>query len=119
LTPGIRSGIIDVDGWEAVNPMRIELTNKTHWRDDHIRAFLRRSIQEERPDLCRHSAPAMRVEIVYTRPNGRTKGSSSGLGRIRGNWIKVRLPKHLEPDRIDFAMVIAHELAHTRGMSDE
>jgi hypothetical protein len=44
--------------------MRIELTNKTHWRDDHIRAFLVRGIQDERPDLCKRGAPAMHVTVA-------------------------------------------------------
>lgn len=102
--------------------MRIELTNKTHYRDDHIRAFLKRSIPEERPDLCKHGAPALRVTIVYTRPGGRTGEHArgcSGCARVKSNWMKVRLPKNHEPDRIDFAHVIAHELAHTRGMRGE
>jgi predicted metal-dependent hydrolase len=32
--------------------------------------------------------------------------------------MKVRLSKRT-PDKVDFAMVIAHELAHTRGARDE
>lgn len=102
--------------------MKIQLTNKTHWRDDHVRAFLTPSIQEERPDLCKRGAPTLKVVICYTRPGRRTGESatySSGLGALRGNWIKVRVPKNHDPDRIDFAHTIAHELAHTRGMSDE
>jgi hypothetical protein len=102
--------------------MKIALTNKTHYRDDHIRAFIKRGIREERPDLCKRGARPMKVEIVYTRPGGRTglgAAGSSGLGSINGNWIRVRLPKNHAPDRIDFASVIAHELAHTRGMRDE
>jgi hypothetical protein len=33
------------ESWEALDPMRIELTNKTHYRDDHIREFLKQSIR--------------------------------------------------------------------------
>lgn len=99
--------------------MKIDLHNKTHWRDDHIREFLKRGIREERPDLCKRGAPAIIVHIVYTRPDGSKSGYSSGCARVKQNWMKVRLPKNIAPDRIDFAHVIAHELAHTRGMSDE
>lgn len=96
--------------------MKITLNNKTHWRDDHIRAFISRQMLEERPDLCRRGTPALHVKIVYTRRNGSTY--SSGEATVRGNWMKIRLSKRT-PDKVDFAMVIAHELAHTRGAKDE
>jgi hypothetical protein len=70
----------------------------------------------ERPDLCKRGAPALTVVVVYTRRNGSTY--SSGLARIKGNWMKIRLSKRT-PDKLDLAMVIAHELAHTRGAKDE
>ena len=34
---------------------------------------------------------------------------------IKGNSMTVRLSKE-NPDKVDFAFVITHELAHTRGM---
>lgn len=93
--------------------MRIKLTNKTHYRDEHIRAFLVRMIQTERPDLCKHGAPPMQVYVVYRR---NTNGSS-GCAYYDSRWIKVRLPKNTAMvDKVDFAHVIAHELAHTRGL---
>lgn len=96
--------------------MKIAFTNKTHWRSDHLRAFITKQLPEERPDLCKRGAPALRVTIVYTRRMGST--GSSGEAVIKGNWMKVRLSKHI-PDKVDLAMVIAHELAHTRGARDE
>jgi hypothetical protein len=93
--------------------MKIKLTNKTHWRDDHIRAFIQRAARDERPDLCKRGAPALKVTVVYTR--GGSQGSS-GCATYHSNWLKVRLPKHGLPDKIDFAHVIYHELAHTRGL---
>lgn len=93
--------------------MRIKLTNKTHYRDDHIRAFLVRGIQAERPDLCKALARPMNVRIVYRR---NTSGSS-GCAYLHSHWMTVRLPKSTAMvDKVDFAHVIAHELAHTRGL---
>jgi len=93
--------------------MKIDLHNKTHWRNDHIRAFLVPMIREERPDLCKRGAPTLKVIVVYTRGGN----GSSGCAYVKSNWMKIRLPKNVEPDKVDFAHVIAHELAHTRGMT--
>lgn len=92
--------------------MRIELNNKTHWRSDHIKAFIEYSMKDERPDLFKRGAPALRVRVVFTR--GR-HGGSSGHALIRGNSMTIRLNRE-NPDKVDFAFVITHELAHTRGM---
>jgi hypothetical protein len=93
--------------------MRIELKNKTHYRDDHIRAFLVKGIQTERPDLCKHGARPMRVIVSYRR---NTSGSS-GCAYLHSHWMTVRLPKDTTKiDKVDFALVIAHELGHTRGL---
>lgn len=54
----------------------------------------------------------MKVRVVYTR--GRGTGSS-GCASYYSRSFTVRLAK-INPDKTDFAMVIAHELAHTRGM---
>jgi len=98
--------------------MRIELTNKTHWRDDHIRAFLAKGMKDERPDLCKHRAPPMRVTVTYTRPRHELHHGSSGYAYYRSRTMTVRLPKE-NPDKVDFAHVIAHELAHTRGLTHD
>ena len=101
--------------------MRIELTNKTHWRDDHIRAFLARGMQAERPDLCKRGAPPMCVTITYrkaTRPGFIPNGHSSGYAYYHSRTMRVRLPRE-NPDKVDFAHVIAHELAHTRGLKHD
>jgi Zn-dependent peptidase ImmA (M78 family) len=94
--------------------MKIELHNKTHWREDHIRAFLVRGIQAEREDLCKHGAPAMKVYVVYTRGHVKT----SGYAYYNSRWMKVRLPK-VNPDKVAFAHTIFHELAHTRGLTHD
>lgn len=96
--------------------MKIVLMNKTHWRDDHIRAFLVRGIQMEREDLCKRNALPMMVRICYTRG---WSPASSGCAYLHSRSITVRLPKNVEPDRIDFAHTIVHELAHTRGLTHD
>ena len=95
--------------------MRIELNNKTHWRSDHIKAFIAHVAKDERPDLCKRGAPALHVRVVYTR---NSTGSSSGYATLRSNSMCVRVSKH-NPDKVDFAFVIAHELAHTRGVDHD
>ena len=92
--------------------MRIELDNKTHWRSDHLKAFIARGVKDERPDLCKRGAPALKVRVVYTRSH--TKGSS-GYAYYNSNQMTIRLAK-VNPDKVDLAGVIYHELAHTRGM---
>lgn len=92
--------------------MRIHIDNATHYRNDHIRAFVAQAMKVEREDLCKRGALPMRVKVGYIRNGGR---GSSGYAYYHRNYIKVRLPK-ANPDKVDFAFVIAHELAHTRGM---
>lgn len=93
--------------------MKIILTNKTHWRSDQIRQFIRTIMKEERPDLCRRGAPALRVQVSYNRQKDR--GHCSGYATYHSNWMRIMLPSQTV-DRIDLAHCIAHELAHTRGM---
>lgn len=93
--------------------MKINLQNKTHWSDDHIRAFAKRAVRDERPDPCKRGAPELTVDVGYTRGWSRR---SSGCACVNSNWIKVRLPKRGTPDKLDFTHVIVHELAHTRGV---
>jgi hypothetical protein len=109
------SGEVSHDEWHTTlgETMKINLQNRTHWRDDQIRAFLNRAMRDERPDLCKRGAPALTVVVVYKR----NRGGSSGCAYLNSNWITVRLPKWGTPNRLDFAFVITHELAHTRGVA--
>jgi len=96
--------------------MKITFNNKTHWRSDHIRAFIAHELKDERPDLCKRGAPALKVKVTYTRRAG--SSYSSGCAYLNSNWMNIRLSKHT-PDKVELGHVIAHELAHTRGMNHD
>lgn len=92
----------------------MKVRNRTHWRTDHIRAFLLRIAKDE---LEGHWAGAkgIHVDVVYTRPGRNRAGYSSGCATIGGVCMMIRIAKET-PDLIDFAHVIAHEMAHLRGV---
>src|SRR5215472_14739094 len=95
-----------------VRPRRLRVINKTHWRTDHIRAFVNRVAQEE---LDPEKRKGYVVYIEYAHGHG----FSSGHAPYGGNHITVRLSSGNNgklPSKTDFAGVIAHEMAHTRGM---
>jgi hypothetical protein len=86
----------------------MKIVNETHWRTDHLKAFVSRIAGYE---LNAAQRKPLVVTFRYTR-GGR---SSSGWASYYGDTCLVRLSKHY-PDKVDLAFVIAHELAHTRGM---
>lgn len=88
----------------------MKIINKTHWQTAHLRAFIQPLAAEE---LTQKQRAWLRITFVYTRRAGSTY--SSGCAVLNGTTATVRLSKHT-PDKIDLAMVIAHELAHVRGM---
>jgi hypothetical protein len=93
----------------------MKIVNKTHWRTDHLRAFLRRAADTEfsgLPDKWKRGV----ATFVYTRRNG--SSYSSGCATLNGFHMTIRLSKHT-PDKIDLAEVIAHEMAHLRGMTHD
>ncbi len=92
--------------------MKIKLVNQTHWRSDHLRAFIRQAARDERPDLCKRGAATLHVTVKYNRQVDR--GWCSGVAGICCNWIRIMLPSKVV-NKVDLAYVIAHELAHTRG----
>lgn len=85
------------------------IINKTHWRADQLRAFVSRIAAEE---LTADRRKRLKITFVYTRKAGSCY--SSGFAYYHGS-ATVRLSKHM-PDKVDLAICIAHELAHTRGM---
>ncbi len=92
--------------------MKIKLVNQTHWRSDHLRAFIRRVARDERPDLCKRGAGTLHVTVKYNRQVDR--GWCSGLAAYHINQMTIMLPSQTV-NKVDLAQVIAHELAHTRG----
>jgi len=86
----------------------MKIVNKTHWQTKHLRAFLSRVAQNE---LSAEQRARTTVTFTYTRGSC----GSSGFASYSSGHATVRLSKHT-PDKIDLAFVLAHELAHTRGM---
>ncbi len=88
----------------------MKITNKTHWQTAHLRAFLSRIAAEE---LSASQRARLRFTFQYTRKTGSRYSSGYACG---GRIAQVNLSKHT-PCKLDLARVIAHELAHVRGMS--
>jgi len=88
--------------------MKIE--NRTHWDTAHLTAFIKRVAAEELDPARRK---ALKVNFQYNRQTD--NGSCSGRASCPGHHAIIMLPRKTV-DRIDLAHVIAHELAHTRGM---
>mgnify|MGYP001563717773 CR=1 FL=1 len=86
----------------------MKITNKTHWQTEQLRAFVARIAADEL-DAAHRSK--LHVTFSYTRGGCH----SSGYASYTSGRAKVRLSKHT-PSKLDLAFVIAHELAHTRGM---
>jgi hypothetical protein len=110
----------------------VKIVNSTHWRTDHLRAFISRLVKEELCDRPQ-AQKILTVYVKYTRPGPRRAainpdeawangeywkhgGYSSGCATIGGFRMTIRLPKNHIPDKIDFAAVLGHELAHVRGL---
>lgn len=94
--------------------MKITFRNRTHWRTDQLRAFVKRILPQERAALCKRGAPPLRVRVVWNRGGDRYTGVS-GYASYFSNSITIKLASG-GVDKTDLAHTIAHELAHTRGM---
>ena len=86
--------------------MRIELRNQTHWRTDHLRAFVREAVKRERPGMCKQWS-SLRVTFVYNRGAERHK-SCSGRAWLNSNSMRICVPSGAI-DRTDLAHVLIHE----------
>jgi signal recognition particle subunit SEC65 len=87
----------------------MKIINQTRYRTDHLRAFVRRIAEDELSPKKRKVA-----EITFVRA-ANSGGWSSGHASLGGRRMKVRIPASAK--KIDLAMVIAHEMAHLRGMN--
>ncbi len=88
----------------------MKIVNETHWRTDHLRAFIQRVAEVELDGPARK---ALKVTVTYNR--AKDKGYVTGCAFLRSNIARLMVPRQVV-DRVDLAHVIAHELAHTRGM---
>ncbi len=88
----------------------MRINNQTHWRTDHLRAFISRVAQDELDPAQRKR---LRVTIRYNRQKNR--GWCSGRASYRHPVMTIMVPSQCV-DRVDLANVTAHEMAHTRGM---
>lgn len=89
----------------------MKLTNKTKWRTADLLAFFRRVAKDE---LDPAHFKRLHATVVYTR-GGPNRGYSSGHAYLRSNTMTLRVSAH-EVDKVDMAHVIAHEMAHCRGL---
>lgn len=78
----------------------MRLDNRTHWRNDHILAFVRRVAEVE---LDAAQRKTMTVRVRY----GRRGASTSGHAPYYGRRIQVMVGSDAI-DRTDFAHTIAH-----------
>lgn len=90
--------------------MKIE--NRTHWKTEHLRAFASRVAETELEVEGRKRA---KLIFEYTRAG---RGGSSGRAWYASQRAVVRVARN-HPDKLDLAMVIAHEMAHLRGLRHE
>lgn len=105
----------------------MKIYNHTNYRLSHLRAFCQRIGKYQlEPDQLRN----LRIHINYRRDGSRMEPnkeldihpepygarSCSGKAFLNSSLMYVNVPASLI-DRIDLAMVIAHEMAHTRGMT--
>lgn len=92
----------------------MKIVNKTCYETADLRAFVSRIAQDELDPSLRK---IVTVEIV---PSRNCTGSSSGHAFPKRHLCRVRIcttaSQLTDWQRIDFAAVIAHELAHLRGM---
>jgi len=96
----------------------MRMQNQTHYSTKYLRAIVCRVMRME--ELSPLKRKRMRVDIVQGR--GGSGSGSSGTAYVRGSWIKVSIQTKgplTDFDKIDFAVVVAHELAHCRGLSDD
>jgi hypothetical protein len=92
---------------------RMRVVNKTKWRTDQLKAFAVRAAKDE---LDPEKAKRLNITFVNTRPQDDRAYSSGLCYRLGGNDIVVRLHRKLQ-NKTDLAMVLAHEMAHARGMN--
>lgn len=90
----------------------IVIDNQTHWRTADLRRIV---VRVARDTLPPGALPRFAVRFNFTRPGTATHGGSSGHAPVPGYKATVSIDPR-RPDRVDVAMVVAHEIAHLRGL---
>jgi len=85
----------------------MQITNNTHWCTRNIKTFIVRVAEKELLDAA--WTEMLQVTVRYSRNVG-----VSGEAGYRSRYMILRLPHHC-PDKVAFAKLIAHELAHCQG----
>jgi hypothetical protein len=90
----------------------MKFINKTHWHTPDLAKIIRRCERLELNEMSRERRKRITCRIAYTKGSGR---GSSGYATYNGfNWT-VRVGKDFI-DKVDFAGVCVHEMAHLRGL---
>jgi predicted SprT family Zn-dependent metalloprotease len=95
----------------------MKITNTTKWQTTQIRAIVS-AVMKRSPDHIKRKLivdqyrKKLHVKVVYNRQVD--QGSCSGHAWFHSWSLTLKLPSQVV-DRVDMAMVIAHELAHTLG----
>jgi len=90
----------------------MKIVNRTHWRTNHLKAIITKVAAIELDPLKRKRYT---VEITYNR--GRARGGyCSGWAAYHGSLARVMVPSDVV-FKTDLAHTVAHEMAHSRGMT--
>lgn len=86
--------------------MKLVINNQTHYRTCDLRPFFVRCAKQE-------GVTEARVDVVYNR---QVRGCVTGYAYANRTYSRIMLPSQ-GIDRVDLAMVIAHEFAHNKGVT--
>lgn len=98
-------------GWRG------HFSNKTHWRTEHVKAFIYKIGRDE--GFTNSQVSSLKFEIYYGIPGGFGCLGKAVLGtspKYHGLWMALSLPREGEIDMVRFAQTIAHEWGHIKGI---
>jgi hypothetical protein len=86
----------------------MKITNLTNWRTDLLAALIRRVAQDE---LTPEQVKTLHVTVKWHKANW-----IGGYARYNSTSMALKLPRTDTLDPVEVAAVIAHEMAHCRGL---
>jgi hypothetical protein len=89
----------------------MKIKNETRWRTDQLRRIIIRIAREE---LSPEKRKALVIRIAYRGKRSPT-GWTTGNAYVGGWYMTIFLNAHIV-NRPDFALTVAHEMAHIRGL---